>query len=478
MGTDKSPESNSDFSDITDDETVEVDIDMDDDSDVVVAEDDEFGVDVGDLDEVDELAAIRNENAELRKQIDAQQPQKRPKPSSTSDPTWRKVVAGILIFLAILSTVAAVSVVWAKTTLQDEDQFVATLAPLPKEEDVATVISVVVADLIAEGTGLEARVSELLPSDLEFLAIPVTNSITTLIAAAANELVQSDAFTQVWTVALRGTHRTATLIISGTDGALVSENGEVSINLDEVAGQVIERVEISGIDLSDIDVEFGSIVVYQADQLASIQALAQAIDTAGWLIPLLAVLLIAAAIGVSRNRRRTVEVLGFGTAIGLLLSLIGLRLGRNFAVNAIEEESKQRAAGAAWDLILDRLYQLTWALLILALIVGIVAWVVGPSSGSARTRAWASRTLGGWRGATEEHPNSFSNFVAEWKRTIEVIAVMLGLLFIIFGPSPTGLSVMLTAAVVLAVIVAVEVLAVPDPMSGDDVAVIEVDEAP
>ena len=456
---------------------VEGDIETADGSDAVAAAADQVDGDVTDLaedvsgatlDQVDELAVIRAENVELRSQLNARQTKKKPRPRSTENPLWRKVVAVALIVFAILATVAAVSVVWAKTTFENEDRFVETLAPLVKDEDVASVISLVVAAEIVSATGLEESVRESLPIELRFLAIPVTNSFTAVIAAGANEVIQSDAFTEIWKVALRATHKAASVVISGNDRAIASQNGQVSINLDKIGNTVIERVESTGLELPDTQPELGSIVVYQDGQLATVQSLAQAIQTGGWLVPLIAIMLTVAAIWISKDRRRTVAILGFGTALGLLLSLIGLRLGRNALVNAIEDVSRKSAAGATWDILLDRLHQLTWSLFVLALIVGITAWVMGPSSLATRTRAWASTTVSRWRGSTEEHSNSFTNFIADWKSTIEVVAVMLGLLFMVFGPSPSGFSVLATAAVVLVAVVAVEVLAVSDADSTHD----------
>ena len=456
---------------------VEGDVVTGDGSDVIVVAAAQVDGDVTDLAEdvsgatlgqVDELAVMRAENVDLRRQLNARPEVKKPKPRSTANPLWRKVVAVVLIVFAILATVSAVSVVWAKTTFENEDRFVETLAPLVKDEDVASVISLVVAAEIVKATGLEESVGESLPIELKFLAIPVTNSFTAVIAAGANEVIQSDAFTEIWKVALRATHKAASVVISGNDRAVASQDGQVSINLDEIGNTVIERVESTGLELPDVNVELGSIVLYEDGQLATVQSLAQAIQTGGWLVPLVAIMLTIAAIWMSRDRRRTVAILGFGTALGLLLSLIGLRMGRNTLVNAIEDVSRKSAAGATWDILLNRLHQLTWAVFVLVVIVGITAWVVGPSSRATRTRSWASVTVSRWRGSTEEHSNSFTNFIADWKPTIEVVAVTIGLLFILFGPSPSGFSVLATAAVVLAVVVAVEVLAVPDSDQAHD----------
>jgi hypothetical protein len=425
------------------------------------------------------VAALQAENAELKKRLAAQQPEKS-KPSSTTNPLWRKIVVGVLVVLAVFALVASLSVTWVKTTIQNEDQFVATLEPLPQEEAVASVVALRVAVGIVEASDVEVWVAGNLPDGLKFLSVPVTESITAVIAGAANEVIVSDAFRSVWSAALRVTHRAASAVISGNGGALESEGGVVSINLDDIAGVVIDKVEEAGLELPETDAELGSIVVYEDGQLAAVQSLAQAIDTLGWFLPLMALIFIAAAIWISRDRRRTTAYLAFGTAIGLVLSLLALSYGRNYVVNAIEDVTRQQAAGDAWDLLLNRLYQMMWAALILALILGIVAWVLGPSIRATHTRAWASGTIQRWRQPAEDRPNSLTNFVADWKPTIEVVAIALGLVFILFGPPPTGFSVLLTAVIVLAVVVVAEVLAAPEPdrttADVEVVGVVEVDE--
>ncbi|MGB5432139.1 MAG: hypothetical protein WBO21_03940, partial [Acidimicrobiia bacterium] len=445
MSSDKTPDSADKAADDSADGAVVAD-GVDVETDVVGVDADEVAVEAADVALVDPetVAALQAENAELKKQLAAQQPEKS-KPSSTTNPLWRKIVVGVLVVLAVVALVASVSVTWVKTTIQNEDQFVATLEPLPQEEAVASVVALRVAEGIVEAAGVEAWVAGNLPEGLKFLSIPVTESISAVIAGAANEVIVSDAFRSVWSAALRVTHKAASAVISGDGRALESEGGVVSLNLDEIAGVVVDKVEATGLELPDSDVEIGSIVLYEDQQLAAVQSLAQAIDTLGWFLPLLALIFIAAAIWLSRDRRRATAFIGFGTAIGVVVSLISLRYGRNYVVNAIEDVAKQQAAGEAWDLVLYRLYQMMWAALILALIVGLAAWIVGPSLRSKRIRTWASGTVDRWRQPVEGNPNVFTNFVADWKPTIEVVAVVLGLAFVLFGPPPSGFSVLLTA---------------------------------
>ena len=401
----------------------------------------------------EELAALRTENEALRDQLDTRR---------TKGPLWRRILAGVLAFLAVLAVVAAVEAVWLRTTLQDEDRFVATLESLPQNDAVASALSIRVADGVVEAASVEVFVSDALPDELSFLTSPLTNAIEDLIARLANEVIQSDAVTTAWTATLRVTHKAVSAVLTGNDRALAAEDGKVAIDLDQVGAVVLDRVEATGLDLPDVEVSLGQIVLYENEDLAAAQAAAQAVNTLGWFLPVLAVILVAGAMWVTSNRRRMVEILSFGTALVLLLILAAQRVGRTAIINGFDDEIGREAAGSAWDIILVLLIQATWALLVIALIIGVIAWAMGPSERAHRVRAWASRTLDARRRPTEEEPSGFTAFLREWKRTIQVVIVVVGLLFVVFGPPPSGLLVIITAVLVLGLVLAVELFAGPE----------------
>jgi hypothetical protein len=296
---------------------------------------------------------------------------------------------------------------------------------------------------------------------LSVLAPPVTNSIRDMVARIANPLIQSDAMMSAWTTTLRVTHKSVSAVLAGNDAALVAENGTVAVDLDQVAGVVVSKVEAAGLDLPDLDAELGSIVLYEDEDLAAAQTIAEGITRLGWLLPILALILIAGAIVVAPNRRKMTAILGFGTALALLASLASLRIARGAILNGIEDEVESDAAGQIWDTVLARLIQSTWALLVIALIVGFIAWVSGPSDRACRLRGWTVRTLDRWRRPEAEQPEGVSAFLAEWKRTIQVVVVAAGMLFVVFGSDPSGFLVIVTVGVVLAILVVVEVFGGP-----------------
>jgi hypothetical protein len=399
----------------------------------------------------EEIAALQEENERLRRQVS----------SEKRRPTARLVIAVIVALLAIVAVAAAVDAVWLETTLQEEEQFVSTLTPLPSNDDVATAMSIRVADGVIEASEFETRVTSALPEGLEFAAGPLTSSVRDFVAGAAKDVLQSDAVATAWTTTLRVTHTAASAVLSGNDAALVAEGGQVAIDLDEIATVVVERVEAAGIELPEVEAEFGTIVIYEADQLAAAQEAAQAIDTLGWLVPLIAALLIAAAVAIAPDRRWMASFLGFGVAIGVLINLAALRIAQGAMLSGIEDQITRDAAEAAWDTLASGLRAGSWGVIILALIVGFVAWAMGPSPRARAFMSTVTGTVEAWQRPAEAEPSAFATFLAGSKRTIQTVVVILGLLFLLFGPVLTALRVIAVAVIVIVIVVLVEVFAGP-----------------
>ena len=381
-------------------------------------------------------------------------------PVEESGSTWRRVLGVILAILAMITLVLAVEALWLKTTLEDEDTFVETFAPVAQQTAVATAISTRVADGLVESEEFQVFVTDGLPPDLGVLAIPITAAVREVVVTGGTEIVQSDVFATVWEGALRVTHTAASAVLTGNDGALVSEGGVVSIDLNEIAATISSRLqEERGIDLPEIEADLGSIVLLESDQLAAAQDVLGVISALAWVLPLIALVLIIGAVWVHPDNRWMVAFIAFGTAIVGLLSLVFLRVVESTVLGSITDRESGDAFDATFDTVTAGLRSAIWALITLTLIVGFFAWINGPSHAAHRLRSSITGTVDDWRKDPEEEPGALAQFLAEWKRTIQVIVVLLGLAFIVFGPSPSGLSVLLTALVVLGIGVLVEVVA-------------------
>ena len=223
------------------------------------------------------------------------------------------------------------------------------------------------------------------------------------------------------------------------------------------------------------------IVLWQSDEIAAASQALELIETLGWFLPLLALILIGLAIWVSADRRRTISALGFGSAIAFLVTLVLIDVTKANTVGAIEDDIARPAAVEIWETTVRFFVQASWALIVLGLIVGFVAWVFGPSERAQRVRTWWNETIERWRGDDATVPTSgFAGFIATWKRTIQWGAVVLGLLFIILVPDASAWAVIITALVVLVIVAVVEVVGGPNapPQAPTDTTAIKADRTP
>jgi hypothetical protein len=226
---------------------------------------------------------------------------------------------------------------------------------------------------------------------------------------------------------------------------------------------VIGELGEDGVTLFEgVTVDLPEIVVFENDQLATASEVLDFVDTIGWFFPLVALVLIVAALVLATDRRRAAAGLGYGAAIAVLANLAILSIIRAGTIGAVEDETVRTAGEQAWDTTLRFFTQASWALIVLGSIVGFVAWILGPSERPARLRAWWDRLVHRWRDPEKPRPTSgFAGFLWVWKRLLQWGAVVLGLLFIFIGPEPSGMSVIITTLVVVAVVGAIEAVAGP-----------------
>ena len=402
------------------------------------------------------IASLRAENEALRSQLDPNKP-----PESGFG--FRRISGWVFAIIAIILIALAVNVGWAKTTLLDTDTFVAALSPLAQDEAVAEALSIQIGDAIVEATDLQASIAAALPEEITFIAGPVASATGTLVATVANEIILTDAFAAVWSTALRVTHTSVMFVVTG-DGAVVSQDGTIAIDLDTIAEPVVDAVSARGLDVEALvgeDFTLGQIVLVDSGYLGTAQNVVQFLDTLGWVTVLLAILGIGVAMLIGPDRRRMTAILGFGTAIASSVNLISLRLGRGLTVGAIGDETNRAAGYSVWDTLVGSLRSSLWALMFLALVVGFAAWIVGPGPRATRLRDAAGDGMDRWRGTTQDEPTGLSLFFYTWRRPLEWGVVGVGLLVLVIMPLVSFASAIIVVFVAAAAIAGIELVAGP-----------------
>jgi hypothetical protein len=185
-----------------------------------------------------------------------------------------------------------------------------------------------------------------------------------------------------------------------------------------------------------------------------------------FVLPVLTVLFLAAAIALSPRRRRTVlhAALGIALAVGLLL--IVFNIGRSAYLDALGANVHRDAAGAVYDQLLEFLRTALRTVFVLAAVVAIGAWIAGPGQVATRIRERArglvSRPDGDESGGT---PSAIAVLAARYKSPLRVTAAGIGLVVLIALSHPGPVAVLIIAVLVVLALLLIEFFASRAPRS-------------
>jgi hypothetical protein len=275
------------------------------------------------------------------------------------------VIAAILVSIAV-------DTYWLHDRIFDTDGFVESLAPLPQDPVISTAIAMHTVEAVDQAGGAEQRVAEALPDQLDFLAPRFVDVTQEIIFETTKKLVESDAFMELWVIGLGAMHSALIGILEGD--IVTTESGYVAIGLDGTADLVLDRLEDDSVGLfTEIKASIGELVVIQADLLAAPRTVIGVFRTAVWVLPLAALILMAIAVFIDRDRLRPIQWFGFGSALAILFSLAGLRGAINAAGLLIESEIDRAAADVIWTALLDGYVKVSAIVGFIALGVGVGA---------------------------------------------------------------------------------------------------------
>lgn len=303
---------------------------------------------------------------------------------------WRTALVTVLV--ALTGIVAPVSVVaaWAQTQVSDTELFVAAYAPLSRDPAVQHALAAKLSStiqerldlptltqqLIDEVSGSRPVVGRLLPS----LTGPLNSFVSDFIDKQVNGLVASDAFSQVWNVALRTTHTQFVALIRGDDGGpLTVTEGTIQLQLGPFVEAVKQRLVANGFPLAErippvttaID-----LVQLDAQAVARAQTGYRLLSVVAEWLPWLLLLLPALALLVARDLRRTVIACGLAITAGIVVAWLAFRavIARGTAVAAANGIS-DAAVAAITDGALGPMRGPALALGILGVVVAFLGWL-------------------------------------------------------------------------------------------------------
>ncbi|MGF1429864.1 hypothetical protein [Kitasatospora sp. LaBMicrA B282] len=421
-------------------------------------------------DEAAELAALRRRVAELEAASG---------PPAPRHHRLRSTGAVLLIVLASVLSLLAVLAVWLSDEVTDTDRFVATMAPLARDPQVQSAVSDRVSKAVLEQIDVPAVVNQLAQAAAQpgvppqaaaligSLSGPIGNGLTALVGGAADSVVSSDAFADVWTGALRTGHAALVKALTGQGGGAVQlTDDQVTIDVGPAVDRVKTQLVDSGFTLAGrIPTVHTQFTVFASPDLAKVRSGFRLLQLLGVWVPVVAALVAAAGVLLAANRRRALCGAALGVAAAMLVLGVALAVFRSFFLDHLPAGVSSGAAGAVYDALVHYLRNAVRSVGALAVLVALGAFFVGPSRAARTVRSACGTAIAGVRSVAESagfRAGPVGPFVARFKRLIGIVILLGASAVFLAWDDPTGVVVFWFAVVILALFGVREFLA-PGP---------------
>ncbi|MEV6596250.1 hypothetical protein AB0M36_05210 [Actinoplanes sp. NPDC051346] len=406
----------------------------------------------------DELSRLRAENATLQARLDTRRRR------AAAVHALRRVSAALLIALTAFALVASVVGVWAATTVLNTDRWVATVAPLPRDPQVAAAVAEYTTTQVFEAVDVEQRIRTVLPPEAGFLAVPVTAQLRGVVRSTVDDILRSERFAGIWAELNRRAHQRALAIIEGSSTVVIGRQDRVDIDLLPLINQVLRQLsaemptlfgkQISLPDLSGgaipdnlrarvqeslgltLPQNFAQFTIYDSGQLwAAQQAVARA--KRDLLLGVIgAVVLLVVALLVSPRRRRTLLQLGLWLVVAAVAVTAVLRAVRSELLERVPAGIYHDGAAAVFTSVFGPLRTRGTQIILVGVVLATVMYLVGPGRGptwlrghlAAGLRASARATREGARVLAARGPGWAGTHLDELRVGGVVVAVVLALL--------------------------------------------------
>jgi hypothetical protein len=376
----------------------------------------------------------------------------------------RVAVVSLVVLGCVLTPIAGVSV-WLNNQVTKPDRYERTIKPLASNPDIQAAISNDVTGALFSRVDVAAKAQQALPPRAQFLAGPLANGLETYAQKLTQRFLASPRFQKLWLRINLKTHDRLVRVLTGKDvarGAIETKSGKVVLDLGPILGEVRRQLDKRGVTVFDNvpDSAVGSsFVLIDSKGLTKAQRAVRLLNTLAWVLPLLALICLAAAVALSTRRRRTLLQASLGVAAALAVLGILLAIGRSVYLDQVAGPALPHDAAAAFfDIVVHWLRFGLRALLGLALLVAAGAFVTGPSHAAVAIRRHWAGAVALVRRDTVPDTGSFGHWVGRNKKLLRVLAIFVPVVILALWGAPTPALVITLVVIALVALAAIELV--------------------
>lgn len=333
------------------------------------------------------------------------------------------VLVGLVAVVGLLTSVVGL---WARDVLFDSSEVAAAAESALAEPEVTAALAKRLTDLAFDAADVEARLTELVPDDLEVLVPALVGGAHTAVSDRLEDLLADEDTRAVVATVVERSHASLMRLLTGDgmlDGVSVAD-GEVRINLLPLVGlglravqdlgyladrelppltadgdpaeQVASLEAAFGRELAD---DFGQLTVYRGDAVADVSSTVSAAQRAVLLakralFAVLAVTVLAyvGCVLLARRRRRTVLALSLASVAVMLVARAIIRKVVEEAPTVAIDPAGRAAIRATLGSLTSGLFVLVTLTVVLGVAIAIVAFVRSDHRFAVRLRGAAGST--------------------------------------------------------------------------------------
>jgi Short C-terminal domain len=295
-------------------------------------------------------------------------------------------VRAILALAAVLC-VASIFAVWANRQLLDTGYWTRTNTKLLENRAIQGELSAYLTEQLYANVDLAGELRSGLPKELKPLAGPAAGGLRTVVEKGIVAALGTSQLQSLWRTASDATHRQLVALIENR-GTVVRTpaGGAVVLDLRPIVATLAERFGASAAVVKKLRGTVGEITVLRSKTLETMQGAARGLRDLAIVLPALALLALALAVGLSRGRRsRALTAAGIvGVGAGLLALIVRSLTGTRLVDTVASTEAVRPAARATWSIATSLLVELSVATIWIGALV-VLAGLLGGRSRWART---------------------------------------------------------------------------------------------
>ena len=149
----------------------------------------------------------------------------------------------LVILTSLLIPVSVISV-WAIRTVTDTDQYVATMAPLARNQIIVDHLAQKATDELFSTQIVQKKVTAVLPPKAKPIVTPIVAQVHTYVYGVTLTVFESPRFGQLWDTLNRHTHDAVVDILTGKQTPLtekLEKGGGIVVNVTPALNTIINR---------------------------------------------------------------------------------------------------------------------------------------------------------------------------------------------------------------------------------------------